>query len=107
MFNKVMAASLAATMTLGLAGCGGNAATAEVPVDTTESDAVAEADTSAGEVTTTEAETLAEEEAGPVALTDADGNELYDQIVLESKAGFFMKIRSFFRNLFGSSRIVE
>lgn len=82
MFNKVMAASLAATMTLSLAGCGGNAATTEAPADTTAKeenvkDAVAEADTSAGEATTTEAETVVEEEVGPVALTDADGN-VYD-----------------------------
>ena len=35
MFNKVMAASLTATMTMSLAGCGGNAATTEAPADTT------------------------------------------------------------------------
>ena len=31
MFKKVMAASLAATMTVSLAGCGGSAAPAETP----------------------------------------------------------------------------
>ena len=35
MFNKVMAASLTAAMTMSLAGCGGNAATTEAPADTT------------------------------------------------------------------------
>lgn len=73
MFNKVMAASLTAAMTMSLAGCGGNAATTEAPADTT-----VDQQTTTAETETTESEiTVEPEEEGPVALTDADGN-VYD-----------------------------
>ena len=70
MFNKVMAASLTAAMTMSLAGCGGNAATTEAPSDTT-----VDQQTTTAETETTESEiTVEPDEEGPVALTDADGN---------------------------------
>ena len=73
MFNKVMAASLTATMTMSLAGCGGNAAATEAPADT-----AADQQATTAETETTESEiTVETEEEGPVALTDADGN-VYD-----------------------------
>lgn len=40
------------------------------------------------------------------ALLDADGNEISDSKQLTSKAGFFQKLISFFKNLFGISRII-
>lgn len=41
-------------------------------------------------------------------LYDADGNELaHDTIEMRSKAGFFDKIGSFFRSLFGGTKIFE
>ena len=40
------------------------------------------------------------------AVLDADGNEISDSITLTSKAGFFQKLISFFKNLFGIDRIV-
>lgn len=51
MFNKVMAASLTAAMTMSLAGCGGNAATTEAPADTT-----VDQQTTTAETETTESE---------------------------------------------------
>ena len=75
MFKKVMAASLAATMTVSLAGCGGSAAPAETPAADTPA---SEAATDNAATETTEAEVITEdEEDGYVALTDADGN-VYD-----------------------------
>ncbi len=40
------------------------------------------------------------------AITDADGEEIFDEITLTSKAGFFQKLISFFKNLFGLNRII-
>ena len=72
MFNKVMAASLAAAMTVGTVGCGSSATTAEAPADTTASETT---ETSVTETTeAAEAAETEETEEGPVALTDADGN---------------------------------
>lgn len=50
-----------------------------------------------------------------VKLVDADGNEIIDEngdsfeasVSLASKAGFFQKLISFFKNLFGSDRIIK
>lgn len=50
-----------------------------------------------------------------VKLVDADGDEIIDEngdsfeasVSLTSKAGFFQKLISFFKNLFGSNRIIE
>ncbi len=39
-------------------------------------------------------------------VTDADGEEIFDEITLTSKAGFFQKLISFFKNLFGLNRII-
>ncbi len=44
-------------------------------------------------------------ENGEPAL-DADGNEIYSEITLKSNAGFFWRIISFFKNLFGIDRYV-
>ena len=38
------------------------------------------------------------------AVLDGDGNEISDSITLTSKAGFFQKLISFFKNLFGINR---
>ena len=76
MFNKVMAASLAAAMTVGVVGCGNNAASTEAPADTTANETTAN-ETSGAETTTETASTEEVEDEGPVALTDADGN-VYD-----------------------------
>ena len=59
MFNKVMAASLTAAMTMSLAGCGGNAATTEAPADTT-----VDQQTTTAETETTESEITVEPETG-------------------------------------------
>ena len=75
MFNKVMAASLAAAMTVSVAGCGSSSAPAEAPADTPASAAAEETNSEAGEAV--ESTSVEEEDAGPVALTDADGN-VYD-----------------------------
>ncbi len=40
------------------------------------------------------------------AVLDAEGNEMSDSQQLVSKAGFFQKLISFFKNLFGISRII-
>ena len=40
------------------------------------------------------------------AVLDADSNEMSDSKQLTSKAGFFQKLASFFKNLFGISRII-
>ena len=40
------------------------------------------------------------------AVLDSDGNEMSDSQQLISKAGFFQKLISFFKNLFGVSRII-
>ena len=40
------------------------------------------------------------------AVLDEDGNEMSDSKQLTSKAGFFQKFVSFFKNLFGISRII-
>ena len=40
------------------------------------------------------------------AVIDADGNEMSDSKQLTSKAGFWQKFVSFFKNLFGISRII-
>ena len=41
-------------------------------------------------------------------LYDVDGNVLdYDEVEMRSKAGFFDKIGSFFRSIFGGSTIYE
>ncbi len=45
------------------------------------------------------------DENGNVAI-DESGNEMSDSIQITSKAGFFQKLISFFKNLFGVSRIV-
>ena len=44
-------------------------------------------------------------ENGEPAL-DVDGNEIYSEITLKSNAGFFWRIISFFKNLFGIDRYV-
>ena len=63
MFNKVMAASLTAAMTMSLAGCGGNAATTEAPADTT-----VDQQTTTAETETTESEITVEPERLVVEL---------------------------------------
>lgn len=40
------------------------------------------------------------------SVTDADGNAVQDEITLKSNAGFFQKLISFFKNLFGISRVI-
>ena len=40
------------------------------------------------------------------AVLDADGNEIVDTIELMSRAGFFQKLISFFKNLFGLNRMI-
>lgn len=40
------------------------------------------------------------------SVLDSDGNEIFDEINLKSKAGFFQKLISFFKNLFRISRII-
>jgi len=40
------------------------------------------------------------------AVIDAEGNEISDSITLTSKAGFFQKLISFFKNLFGINRVI-
>ena len=40
------------------------------------------------------------------AVLGTDGNEMSDSKQLTSKAGFFQKLVSFFKNLFGISRII-
>ena len=47
---------------------------------------------------------LVDEEGNPV--TNADGEEIFDEITLVSKAGFWQKFISFFKNLFGINRII-
>lgn len=39
-------------------------------------------------------------------VTNADGEEIFDEITLTSKAGFWQKFVSFFKNLFGISRVI-
>ena len=47
---------------------------------------------------------LVDEEENPV--TNADGEEILDEITLVSKAGFWQKFLSFFKNLFGINRVI-
>ncbi len=39
-------------------------------------------------------------------ITNADGEEIFDEITLVSKAGFWQKFISFFKNLFGINRVI-
>lgn len=39
-------------------------------------------------------------------VTDADGEEIFDEITIVSKAGFWQKFISFFKNLFGINRVI-
>ena len=39
-------------------------------------------------------------------VTNADGEEIFDEITLVSKAGFWQKFISFFKNLFGINRVI-
>ncbi len=39
-------------------------------------------------------------------ITNADGEEIFDEITLFSKAGFWQKFISFFKNLFGINRVI-
>ncbi len=41
-----------------------------------------------------------------IVYKDADGNEVSDSEKVTVKAGFFQKLISFFKNLFGSNRTV-
>ena len=45
-------------------------------------------------------------DANGEVITDVDGNEFFDEITISSKAGFFQKFISFFKNLFGLNRLV-
>ena len=47
---------------------------------------------------------IVDEEETPVA--NADGEEIFDEITLVSKAGFWQKLISFFKNLFGINRVI-
>ncbi|MBQ2964196.1 MAG: InlB B-repeat-containing protein [Clostridia bacterium] len=47
---------------------------------------------------------LVDEEENPV--TNADGEEIWDEITLVSKASFWQKFVSFFKNLFGINRVI-
>ncbi|MBQ7100769.1 MAG: hypothetical protein IJN81_03985, partial [Clostridia bacterium] len=47
---------------------------------------------------------LVDEDETPV--TNADGEEIFDEITLVSKAGFWQKLISFFKNLFGINRVI-
>lgn len=47
---------------------------------------------------------LVDEEENPV--TNADGEEILDEITIVSKAGFWQKFLSFFKNLFGINRVI-
>lgn len=40
-------------------------------------------------------------------VTDADGTAVMDEITLKSNAGFFQKLISFFKNLFGIGRVIN
>ncbi|MBQ2963626.1 MAG: leucine-rich repeat protein [Clostridia bacterium] len=39
-------------------------------------------------------------------VTNADGEEIFDEITVTSKAGFWQKFVSFFKNLFGVNRVI-
>ncbi len=39
-------------------------------------------------------------------ITNADGEEIFDEITITSKGGFFWKFISFFKNLFGINRVI-
>lgn len=39
-------------------------------------------------------------------VTNADGEEIFDEITIVSKAGFWQKFVSFFKNLFGINRVI-
>ncbi len=39
-------------------------------------------------------------------MTDGDGEEILDEITITSKAGFFQKLISFFKNLFAINRVI-
>ena len=39
-------------------------------------------------------------------VTNADGEEIFDKITVNSKAGFWQKFVSFFKNLFGINRVI-
>lgn len=47
---------------------------------------------------------IVDEKGNPV--TDNDGVEISDEITVTSKAGFFQKLISFFKNLFGANRVI-
>lgn len=47
---------------------------------------------------------LVDEDETPV--TNADGEEIFDEITLVSKAGFWQRFISFFKNLFGINRVI-
>lgn len=40
------------------------------------------------------------------ALSDADGEAISDEVIITSKAGFWQKFVSFFKNLFGINRVI-
>ena len=77
MFNKVMAASMTAVMTISLAGCGSSAESTDTAADAPADQAASETASTAAAEETSAAEITEAQEEGPVALTDADGN-VYD-----------------------------
>ena len=47
---------------------------------------------------------IVDEEENPII--NADGEEIFDEISVTSKAGFWQKFISFFKNLFGINRVL-